>query len=133
MMSTLRIQNYNIIGQGVPEISVRTDKQTHRFAELLYRHLRPPTAAYARPPADGSIRSPTPPRRSLPPPLFRVIDNPTECTLRIIANFIKIGQGLRGFRSYNDRNNEFEKKSYRIPRNQIFSAFLTSPVSFHCA
>ena len=38
----------------------------------LYSHLRPPTAAYARPPAGGSLRSPTPPRRSLrspPPPL----------------------------------------------------------------
>ena len=35
-MSTLRMQNYTIIGQGVLEISVRTNKQT-QDEDLLYR------------------------------------------------------------------------------------------------
>ena len=36
MMSILRIQNFTIIGQGVPEIRGGTDKQT-QVGDLLYR------------------------------------------------------------------------------------------------
>ena len=36
MMSTLRMQNFSIIGQGVPEIQGVTDTQT-QDEDLLYR------------------------------------------------------------------------------------------------
>ena len=44
--------------------------QSQKFHKNFYvdSHLRPPTAAYARPPAGGTLRSPTPPRRSLRSP-----------------------------------------------------------------
>ena len=37
MMSRLRIQNFAIIGQGVPEISVRTDTRTNYFSNIDVR------------------------------------------------------------------------------------------------
>ena len=39
MMSTLCMQNYSIIGQGVPEIQGVTDRQT-QDEDLLYRCLK---------------------------------------------------------------------------------------------
>jgi len=38
MMSTLRMQNFSIIGQGVPEIQGVTDRHT-QDEDLLYRLL----------------------------------------------------------------------------------------------
>ena len=38
MMSTLRMQFYMIIGQGVPEIQGVTDRQTDSVQDLLYRY-----------------------------------------------------------------------------------------------
>ena len=37
MISRLRMQNFTIIGQGVPEISVRTDTRTNYFSNIDVR------------------------------------------------------------------------------------------------